>query len=561
MQEKGLFVTILSFAFLVAFSILGGLSRASYLLLKGFICILHRISEHADTNGMNPFNLGLCVSNSLFKTESTTITSGKQEADVMSSIVEFLIQNCSALFGPDVLTCISDRHILVHPVANLAYPTASSVESLDEVESSPHLPVVNRSHDSGLAASDQPFNDDSSEISEHFRRHPPPLLPNWDSFIACGRGVVLTSILLPNTQSSTTVTRRRSSKNTYKPSKQFLEREKRTNPNDDSDEHSSIRSSTTTLHNLTAEKIKRSKSVSRHSSLGSAEHKQQQKQLNKESRRLTSNDVTRTSSFKQIPHSSDDAAADDDEPTKNHRRIKPQPNMIIDRLLLKSTPSEQQDLDLLSEPLINVKQASTPSRSTSFVSKKVSPPMPMPTSQPPIIHSGNRFRHITPLPSPRNELSQSTSRFRHIPTLSQSMEKSTVERGRTFVHHADSRPFVLAEAIQMKPIDDIASYSHDKRRPCHRQNALRYKTNEPERSSRISAPLLTNHQSPVPTISRYQSIERRITPSPQLPMKSFAFDVNHELQPSDISWSVREKAKLFEHTNAQKFSTGRENYV
>jgi hypothetical protein len=69
---------------------------------------------------MNPFNLGLCVSNSLFKTESTTIISGKQEADVMSSIVEFLIQNCSALFGSDILNCIIDKHILIYQLTNLS---------------------------------------------------------------------------------------------------------------------------------------------------------------------------------------------------------------------------------------------------------------------------------------------------------------------------------------------------------------------------------------------------------------------------------------------------------
>lgn len=87
--------------------------------MKGFICVLHRISQDAESNGMNPFNLGLCVSNSLFKTESTTITSGKQEADVMSSIVEFLIFNASSIFGADVLTCIPDKHIIVHQMANL----------------------------------------------------------------------------------------------------------------------------------------------------------------------------------------------------------------------------------------------------------------------------------------------------------------------------------------------------------------------------------------------------------------------------------------------------------
>ncbi len=103
-----------------SFSIIGTFSESNHLLLKGFICVLYRISQDADTNGMNPFNLGLCVSNSLFKTESTTIKSGKQEADVMSSIVEFLIVNCSSIFGSDVITCIPDKHIIVHQIPNLS---------------------------------------------------------------------------------------------------------------------------------------------------------------------------------------------------------------------------------------------------------------------------------------------------------------------------------------------------------------------------------------------------------------------------------------------------------
>lgn len=102
------------------FSIICTLSYANHLLLKGFICVLTRISQEADSNGMNSFNLGLCVSNSLFKTESTSLTSGKQEADVMSSIVEFLIVNSSILFGSDVSTCIPDKHVIVHQIPNLS---------------------------------------------------------------------------------------------------------------------------------------------------------------------------------------------------------------------------------------------------------------------------------------------------------------------------------------------------------------------------------------------------------------------------------------------------------
>jgi hypothetical protein len=97
-------LVIYSLPFVFIDSILSTLSEANHILLKGFICILHRISEEADRNGMNAFNLGLCVSNSLFKTESTTITSGKQEADVMSSI----------------LTCFTDKRIIVHQIPNIS---------------------------------------------------------------------------------------------------------------------------------------------------------------------------------------------------------------------------------------------------------------------------------------------------------------------------------------------------------------------------------------------------------------------------------------------------------
>jgi hypothetical protein len=138
----------------------------------------------------------------------------------------------------------------------------------------------------------------------------------------------------PPPPTASSVARRRSSKNTYKPSKQFLEREKlKNNTTDDSDSNSSIRSSTTTIHNLTIGKIKRSKSLSRHSSLGSGEHKHQQKQLTKESRRLTTNDMTSATSLKQIHQSSDEAGDDDDEQkpsnlSKTERRIKSKTNTI-----------------------------------------------------------------------------------------------------------------------------------------------------------------------------------------------------------------------------------------
>lgn len=123
----------------------------------------------------------------------------------------------------------------------------------------------------------------------------------------------------------------------------------------------------------------------------------------------------------------------------------------------------------------------------------------------------------------------------------------------------------------MKPIDDVLLSSNGRCRPCHRQNALRYKSIDQElhseRQSRQSTPIPTNqnrlysNEHPATNITRYQSIERRVTTPTVQPTKPLTFDINDELRSSDISWSVREKAKLFEHINHKKLSTGRENYV
>jgi hypothetical protein len=244
-------------------------------------------------------------------------------------------------------------------------------------------------------------------------------------------------------------------------------------------------------------------------------------------------------------------------------------------------------LDLTSEPLstINQRLINSTTRSASFTlttttatisnkkpdssltTRQVPPSLPIDHNtrqQQPIIVNG-RSRHNGPLTATTNQIYLSP-RNEHLGQTNPNTQ--TTERGRTFVHHSDTRPFQLGTAVQMKPIDDLI-LPNGRRRPCHRQNALRYKSidQEPqERQSRPSTPVITNQnriyssENPATNISRYQSIERRVTPSPQ-PIKSFSFDINDELRPCDISWSVREKAKLFEHTNQNKLSTGRENYV
>jgi hypothetical protein len=265
---------------------------------------------------------------------------------------------------------------------------------------------------------------------------------------------------------------------------------------------------------------------------------------------------------------------------------KKQQNLSIFFLNIRSTHLEQQDLDLTSEPLCTINQRfNNPStvRSVSFTStatksKKLNSSICLPIDdntrkqqQEPIIID-SRSRHNGPLIATTNQIYNS-SRNEH-PSQINSNTQNKLERDRTFVHHSDSRPFKLGTAVQMKPIDDLLLPSNGRRRPCHRQNALRYKSidqEQQERQSRQSQPILinqnriysSNENSSLTNISRYQSIERRLPSSSSSPQtsKSFSFDINNELQPSDISWSVKEKAKLFEHTNQKKLSTGRENYV
>ena len=92
------------------------------------------------------------------------------------------------------------------------------------------------------------------------------------------------------------------------------------------------------------------------------------------------------------------------------------------------------------------------------------------------------------------------------------------ERTRTFVHHANTRPFVLSPAVQMK----LVNQEH------RRRTLLDTRIIEPDRPSR--------------------HLTQVIVRSP------LTIDTSDGIRP----WTVREKAKLFEHA---KFSTGRENYV
>jgi hypothetical protein len=111
--------------------------------------------------------------------------------------------------------------------------------------------------------------------------------------------------------------------------------------------------------------------------------------------------------------------------------------------------------------------------------------------------------------------------------------KST-ERQRTFVHQSNSRPFVLGAAIQMKPLSNNTCQTSD-------------------RCSRSSTSIYNERNSLCQQVNKQRSIL-----SSGLTSQSLTCDTHIEQR---RLWTVREKARLFEHTASQTLSTGRENYV
>ena len=218
----------------------------------------------------------------------------------------------------------------------------------------------------------------------------------------------------------------------------------------------------------------------------------------------------------------------------------------------RSAHLEQQDLDLLSEPLANINNRLSNTnhpRSASLLINKT-----FETSASSVISS------VAPAPTieyyPRYSSNFTDGRSRHNGPLAATSESIYRSPNNKEIHSTDVRSFQSIRTVPMKPTDDFIN-AHGRRRPCHRQNALRYKSTDQDPAEKLDESPWFNGSH-----LRNPSIERRV--SSISTRKSASFDIHDEIRPADISWSVREKAKLFEHpTNIerQRFSTGRENYV
>ncbi|XP_062429085.1 T-cell activation Rho GTPase-activating protein-like [Rhea pennata] len=81
------------------------LPRPNILLLKPLLAVLHHISQNAETSRMDSSNLAICIGPNVLSpgTDSTLPLQVQMEMNgKVKSLVEFLIDNCTAIFGEDL---------------------------------------------------------------------------------------------------------------------------------------------------------------------------------------------------------------------------------------------------------------------------------------------------------------------------------------------------------------------------------------------------------------------------------------------------------------------------
>ncbi|XP_027652490.2 T-cell activation Rho GTPase-activating protein isoform X1 [Falco peregrinus] len=124
------------------------LPRPNLVLLKHLLSLLHHISQNADTNRMDSSNLAICIGPNMLSPESDNtlpLEVQKEMNDKVTVLVEFLINNCSEIFGDDIAfpACAFAEESLEHTDSSTehlcaAHQNDSAYDSPDpEAEGSP----------------------------------------------------------------------------------------------------------------------------------------------------------------------------------------------------------------------------------------------------------------------------------------------------------------------------------------------------------------------------------------------------------------------------------------
>ncbi|NWU93228.1 TAGAP protein, partial [Upupa epops] len=101
------------------------LPRPNLVLLKYLLSLLHHISQNARTNRMDSSNLAICLGPNMLSPETDNklpLEVQKEMNDKVTVLVEFLINNCSEIFGEDI----------VFPVCALAEESPEHTDSSTE---------------------------------------------------------------------------------------------------------------------------------------------------------------------------------------------------------------------------------------------------------------------------------------------------------------------------------------------------------------------------------------------------------------------------------------------
>ncbi|KAL8186010.1 UNVERIFIED_CONTAM: hypothetical protein K2H54_061464 [Gekko kuhli] len=82
----------------------GKLPQPNLVLLKHLLCVLHHISQNSAVNKMDSNNLAICIGPSILSpghNQHLPLEAQKELTDKVKTLVEFLIDNCSDIFGED----------------------------------------------------------------------------------------------------------------------------------------------------------------------------------------------------------------------------------------------------------------------------------------------------------------------------------------------------------------------------------------------------------------------------------------------------------------------------
>ncbi|NXY42555.1 TAGAP protein, partial [Ceuthmochares aereus] len=124
------------------------LPRPNLILLKNLLSLLHHISQNAESNKMDCSNLAICIGPNMLTPEMDNMLPlevQKEMNDKVTALVEFLINNCSEIFGEDIIlpVCALTEELLEHTDSSTehlcaAHQNDSAYDSPDpEAEASP----------------------------------------------------------------------------------------------------------------------------------------------------------------------------------------------------------------------------------------------------------------------------------------------------------------------------------------------------------------------------------------------------------------------------------------